>query len=827
METLWQDLRYGARQLLRSPGFTAVAVLTLALGIGANTAIFQLLDALKLRTLPVERPHELAEVQMIERRPRSGNFNGRRPEFTNPLWEQIRDRQQAFSGIFAWGTATFNLAERGEDRFAENSLFVSGDFFNALRVRPILGRVFSPADDQRGCASPGAVISYAFWQREFGGDLSVVGKKISIDGHPFEVIGVTPAGFFGIEVGRSFDLAIPICAEAIINPEWNRLDRRNGWWLAIVGRLKPGWTLEQATAHLSAISPAILEETIYSGWTAEHRENFLATRYGAIPAGTGVSALRRQYETPLWLLLGATGLVLLIACANIANLMLARASARERELAVRSALGASRGRLIRQLLTESLLLAGTGALLGVWLAQSLSSSVVSLLSGESTPLFFRLNVDSRLLAFTAGVGVLTCLLFGLVPAVRATRVAPVAGMTGGRGLTASRERSGLRRGLVVAQVALSLVLLVGALLFGRSLYNLTVIDTGFQQEGILQLDVRYWASRGQRIPIQEGLTEALRATTGVEAVALVSHVPLGGSSWNDNIFVEGREGYRGESRFNNIGPGYFETLRIAFLGGRDFDGRDTLSAPRVAIVNEAFVRQHLNGENPLGRTFRIETGPGEPQPVFEIVGWVKNSKYEDLRAEFPPIAYLSQSQDEHPDDNDAYLIRSSLPPTDLMAAVRRTLERTHPGVSFHFHNFKGMIRESLVRDQLMATLTGFFGALAAVLASLGLYGVLSYAVVKRTNEIGIRMAMGAQARDILSLVLGDAALLLGLGLVIGTALALGAARVTRALLYGLEPSDPLTFLLGAALLAVVTAAAGYIPARRAARVDPMVALRYE
>ncbi len=827
METLWQDLRYGARQLARSPGFTAVAVLTLALGIGANTAIFQLLDAVQLRALPVERPHELAEVTMVERRPRQGSFNGR-AEFTNPLWEQIRDRQQAFSGIFAWGTATFNLTERGEDRFAENGLLVSGDFFNVLGVRPILGRVFTPADDQRGCGAPGAVISYAFWQREFGGDLSVVGKKLSIDGHPFEVIGVTPASFFGVEVGRSYDLAIPICADAILNPEWNRLDVRNAWWLAIIGRLKPGWTLEQATAHLTSISPALLEEAIHPGYTAENRENYLSIRYGAFPAATGVSALRRQYETPLWLLLGATGLVLLIACANIANLMLARASARERELVVRLALGASRVRLVRQLLTESLLLAGSGAVLGAWLAQTLSYSVVSLLSGETTPLFLSIELDSRVLAFTAGVGVLTCVLFGLLPALRATPSSPVAAMSGGgRGMTASRERSGLRRALVVAQVALSLVLLMGALLFSRSLYNLMVVDTGFQQEGILQLDIRYWVARERRVPLQQELADALRATPGVDAAALVSIVPLGGSMWNDYVFIDGRESYRGESRFNNIGPGYFETLRIPLLAGRDFDSRDTLAAPRVAIVNEAFVRLHLNGASPLGRTFRIEVGQGEPQPVFEIVGYVKNSKYEDLRAEFPPIAYLPQAQDENPDDFDSYLIRSSLPPANLMGAVRRTVEQAHPGGSFHFHNFRTQIRELLVRDQLMATLVGFFGLLAVVLASLGLYGVLSYAVVKRTNEIGIRMALGAQGRDILSLILRDAAVLLGLGLVLGAGLAVLAARVTRTLLYGLEPSDPLTLVLAVLLLSAVTVAAGYIPARRAARVDPMVALRYE
>src|SRR5262249_47753473 len=410
-----------------------IAVITLAVGVGANTAIFQLLNAAQLRSLPVRNPEELAEAHIAEPRSYPGNYNGRRPELTNPLWEEVREKQQAFSGVFAWGTATFDLSPRGEQRFTEDGLWVSGDFFNVLGVRPLLGRVFTQADDRRGCGSPGVVISHAFWQRAFGGDASVLGRKIMLDGHPLEIIGVTPAGFFGVEVGRNFDVAVPICAEALINGEGNRLDRRSAWWLSVMGRLKPGWTLQQATAHLNSISAGIFQDTVHPGYTAETAEKYRGFKLEALPAGSGVSSLRTQYNKPLALLLAIAGLVLLIACANLANLMLARASARQREIVVRLALGATRARLVRLLLIESLLLAMLGAGAGAWGAEYLSRYVVSLISTEIQPLFVALDMDWRVLGFTAGVAILTCVLFGLAPAVRATRVTPGEMMkSGGR-----------------------------------------------------------------------------------------------------------------------------------------------------------------------------------------------------------------------------------------------------------------------------------------------------------------------------------------------------------------------------------------------------------
>jgi len=841
MHTLLQDLRYGWRMLRKNRGFTVVAVASLALGIGANTAIFQLLDAVRLRTLPVKNPHELALVKIANRQGAIGNFNSMFAFLTNPQWERIRERQQAFSSICAWSQASFNLAVSGEDRFAENSLWVSGDFFNVLGVRPLLGRVFTPADDVRGSGSASAVLSHAFWQREFGGDASVVGKKITVNGHPFEVIGVTPANFFGVEVGRNYDLAIPISADPIINGEGHRLDRRSSWWLAAMGRLKPGWTIDQATAHLAALSPQLFQETLHAGWNAEAKEKYLGFRLQAVPGSAGVSRLRQQYDVSLWLLLGIAGLVLLIACANLANLMLARASVRQQEMAVRLALGASRGRLVRQLLTESLLLAGLGALISVLLAQYLSESVLSLISTEINPLFVSLKSDWRIFGFTTGLAILTCVLFGLAPALRATGTAPAAAMkASGRGLTTSRGGLSLRRILVVSQVALSLVLLVGALLFVRSLNNLLTVDAGFQQDGILETDVN--AARlnlpvERRYEFRRQLLQRLRAIPGVEAVACATSIPLVGN-WNQPVYLDGPE-RKGDSNFNQVSTDYLKTLGIPLLEGRDFDDRDTVGAPKVAIVNQSFARQFFGGANPLGLTFRVEGGRGVPEVSFQIIGLMKNTKYNDLREEFKPIAFLAAAQNERPGQFEQFLLRSTLPLGKLMPAVRRTMSEAHPEISFHFHNFKGQIREALLRERLMATFSGFFGLLATLLAVIGLYGVISYTVAQRRNEIGIRLVLGADPRKIVKLIMREAVILLAAGLTVGAGLALIGAKTANTLLFtskpndqatllfGLQPNDPATFVMAAVLLATVAAAASYLPARRAARVDPMEALRDE
>jgi putative ABC transport system permease protein len=824
MQTVWQDLRYGARLLRLNPGFAAVAMLSLALGIGANTAIFQLLDAVRLRTLPVKNPQELAVVRIADRKNSTGRHEGRYSQMTNPLWEQIRDHQQGFSSIFAWAATTFNLAVGGEARYAQG-MFVSGDFFKVLEVQPLLGRVLTAEDDHRGCGSPGAVISYAFWRQEYGGQLDILGRKITLEGHPFPIIGVTSRGFFGVEIGRAYDVAVPICSEAVIRGEESLLDMRHGWWLASMGRLKPGWTLAQATAQLAAISPAALEATVPPIFKPDDVKNYMEYRFGAFPADNGFSSLRREYENPLWTLLAIAGLVLLIACANLANLMLARASAREREIGVRLALGASRLRLLRQMLVEGLLLATAGAALGAGLAQLLSRFLIAFLSTEGSPLFMDLRPDWRVLGFTAGLAVLTCVLFGLAPALSSTRVAPVSVLKAvGRGMTSGRERFGLRRGLVVTQVALSLVLLMGALLFVRTLRNLLTLDPGFRQDNMVVADLdltRLNIAKERRQEFKRELLNRIRALPGIDSAADTGIVPISGNSWNDVVFIEGSDKRKVVPWFNRVTPGYFNTLRTPFLAGRDFDDHDTATSLKVAIVNETFVRKFLNGQHPIGVTFREESYVGRPTPTYQIVGLVKDAKYENLREDPVPLVYLTTAQDDRPDNFPQFLIRSNLPVATALPAIKHAVSQASPEITSEFHTLESQIRDSILLERLMATLSGLFGFLAVLLAIVGLYGIISYTVARRTNEIGIRVALGAQRGHVIGMIMREAAVLLGMGLLFGTSLALAASRTTTSLLFGLKPYDPATLALA------VAAAASFLPAHRAARLDPMAALREE
>ena len=832
LEGCWQDLRFGARLLRLSPGFFAVASLSLALGIGANTAIFQLLDSVRLRMLPVAHPEQLAELRIAEN-PHccSGSFTDRRPNFTQPQWEQIRDRQQAFSSIFAWGDNQFDLSNGGEARYAEG-LWVSEEYFHTLGVQPLLGRLISNQDDQRACGAPGAVISYTFWQHEFGGDAQVTQKSLSLDGHRVDVIGVTPPSFFGVEVGRNFDVALPLCAEPIFGAENAHTGKRHHWWLAVMGRLKPGWDIPRASAQAKAMSAAVFESTVPPMYLPDAAKFYVQYKLTAEPAGSGVSLLRKTYETPLLLLLGIAGLVLLIACANLANLMLARASTREREMAVRLAIGAGRGRLIRQLLAESLLLTIAGAGLGAILAQQLSGYLVTFLTTPKNPLFLELSIDWRVLGFTMTVAVITCLLFGLVPALRATRTAPAMAMkTSGRGITIDRERFGLRRILVVAQVALSLVLLAGALLFVRSLRNLVTLDAGFEGNGLLiaQVDAsRLNFSPARRTQLLREILERVRSTPGVQHAASATIVQMSGSGWNDAIEILGqRNGGRKVPWFDRVSPDYFQTMGTPLLAGRDFSERDTPASPEVAIVNQQFCAKFLGGANPIGAQFRIIAGPGEQAHLFQIVGLVKNSKYQSMREDFKPIVFVAQSQEKNPNAGFDLVIRSAIPLTAVTPALQRTILGHNPGLTMKFEAFEAQVEESLLSERLMATLSGFFGFLAAVLATIGLYGVISYMVARRRNEIGIRIALGASRGTVLSLVLREAGVLVLVGIVIGTALSLAGAQTASKLLYGLQPHDPVTLALAILLLASVSLAASFFPAYRASRLNPIAALRDE
>ncbi|HSY64470.1 MAG TPA: ABC transporter permease [Terriglobales bacterium] len=830
MTSFWRDLRHALRFLRLSPGFTFVAVLTLSLGVGANTAIFQLIDSIRLRTIPVKNPQELGTIRIADRHWGSGQFSSQYSQLTFAMWEQIRKRQEGFSEIAVWSDQPFNLATGGEVRDAKG-IRVSGDFFHVLGVEPILGRLLGLEDDQPGCSMSGANISYAFWQRNYAGDPSVVGKRLTLDGNSFQVIGVTPPGFNGISIGDTFDVAVPICVEPILHPRNNRLTLRHAWWLASIGRLKPGWTIARANAQILAVTPAILQETIPPVYDAEGTKKYLEYKLGAFSASTGFSQLRQDSETSLWLLLGISGLVLLIACANLANLMLARASARERQITIRRALGATRWRMVRDLLSESLLLAVAGSVCGLFLAFAISRTLVAFISTQQNQIFLNLGMDWRVLAFTTALAVLTTISFGLAPALRATRAEPATLLqSGSRGATVGRERFSLRRILIVSQVGLSVVLLMGALLFVRSLRKLTTLNVGFQQTGILvtHVDFTHLQLPEERYTeYKRNLVKRVEAIPGIESAAHAMMVPFGGMTWNDDVINEGFDQDAGVVWENFLGPGYFQTIGTPLLAGRDFDDRDTATSVKVAIVNQAFVRKILKGADPLGKRFRIHEHPGKPRPLYEIVGVTSDNKFQDMHEEFLPFMYFPATQEEKPSPDDQILIRSSLPLTSLIASMKGTIADVNPGIDLEFRVLKTRIHDSLLQDELMATLSGFFGFLAALLAAIGLYGVMSYMVIQRTKEIGIRMAIGAERVDVLRMILREATVLTVTGLVIGTALALGSAQAAKSLLFGLKPRDPLTLVLAVVTLSAVAALASFLPAYRASKLDPLTALRYE
>ena len=823
------DLKFAFRQLLKNPGFTAVAVLTLALGIGANTAIFQLLNAVRLKTLPVSKPQELIEVRVVGGNPGLGISDSANAELTHPLWEQLQKHHGTFAGIFAWGSGELPVGTGVETRMAR-CVWASGDFFSVLGVSPVRGRLLSPEDDRRGAGPGGVVISYGFWQSEFGGEESALGKSVTLGDRTFQVVGVTPPGFFGLEVGNQFDVALPLTTREL----WwdNVLDRTDAWWLRVMGRLKSGSNLAQAAGYVKTISPGIIEATLPVGYGAGTVESYRRFQLSAFPAGTGVSQLRADYERSLWLLLGITGLVLLIACVNLANLTLARASARAREIAVRLAIGASRARLVRQLLSESLLLAGLGAVAGAWLAHFLSRSVVWFLSTQGNRLSIDLKMDWRVLAFTGTVAILTCVFFGLAPAIRSARTAPAVALSSvGRGTAGNRERLALQRGLTILQMAVSLVLLSGALLLVRSFWNLTTMHPGFRQDGVFVTRANFARLNlpaGRRNAFKTELLDGIRSVPRVEAAALTTHVPIISGSWTMGVRATGARGEKeGWSKVAWVSPDYFRTLGIPVLAGRDISKTDTATSPKVALVNETFVRQWLGGVDPVGARVRTGAEPGYPEATYEIVGVVKDTKYGDLRSEIPPTTFAPTSQIPDPGTWATIVVRSSAPLPGVIAAVRRRLGESYPAIRMETSLLKTQIREGLARERLLAWLSGFFGVLATVLVMVGLYGLVSYTTLLRRNELGVRLALGAQKSNILWLVLRQGLKLTAAGVIIGLAGALTLARFLGSLLFDLQPTDPATLILTSLLLVAVASFACWLPARRAAKVDPMEALRYE
>jgi len=825
-DALRQDLRQTGRTLLREPGFALVVIASLALGIGGNTAIFQLINAVRLRTLPVANPQEIVAVRVDGGHRGLGLSNGYNADLTFALWERVREQHDPFSTVFAWGSTQFILGS-GANAEALDGLWVSGEVFPSLRLSPAAGRLIVEADDRRGCSAGSAVLSYAFWQRRFGGDPAIVGRTLLLMERPVPVIGVAPPGFFGLEVGKSFDVALPICAEAA----WGTsAERRDVWWLAVMGRLRPDWTVARASAQLTAISPAIFEATVPPGYSRESDDIYKGFRLTATAAGNGSSRLRESYDAALWLLLAMTGIVLLVACVNLASLMLARAVARQRDLAVRIALGASRRRVVFQFLAEGLALSMVGGVMGLALSSALSRGLLSLLNTESYPILIDVGTDWRVLAFSSAGVIAACLLFAMIPALRTLRGQPLAAIRdGGRGATLGRDSFSIQRLLVASQIALSLVLLAGALLFVRSFRNLVTLDAGFHQHGIVFAVTNFG---GRNIPadarsaFRQQLLDDVRSTPGVASAALTTYIPLANSSWSLAIRVASPSGEKaGGSRFTYVSPRYFETMGIRLLAGRDFNDFDRADTRRVAIVNETFVKRYLGLSNPVGAQMRTVGEPGSPPTPYEIIGVVSDTKYGNLWDAIPSMTFVPITQNPDPRPLAIIAVRSAGDQNAIVSDLRNRFKSAHPDLPARFTVFERQVQDGLSRERLMAWLAGFFGAVAAALVVIGLYGLLSYIVQRRTNEIGIRVALGATRSSIGALVLRQTVWLVAAGLVIGVPVSLVAGRSAASLLFGLTPTDPPTIVAAAGLLAAVAVCASLAPAWRAARVDPIRALR--
>jgi putative ABC transport system permease protein len=816
-----QDVRYALRALCSNPGFSAIAILSLALGIGANTAIFSLINAVILKTLPVSHPEQLVQLVMK-------NENG--TTFTNPIWEQVRDRQDVFSGAFAYSPIQLNLAGGGEVRNASTS-WVSGDFFSTLGVHPLLGRTFTAADDKRGCPAV-AVLSYDFWQKEYGGAADVFERRLTLSSHRVRIVGVAPPGFNGIQVGETVEIYLPLCAEGTLVRENSALDKRANWWLWVFARLKPGIGEQQALARMNTLAPQIFDATMPAGYPPEAQKFHLDRRFKLLPGAAGYSSIRRDYTAALYALMAAVGVVLLIACANVANLLISRASARRKEIAIRMAIGAGRARLIRQLLTESLLLSSMGAVLGVLFAEWASRMLVRFLDTSNSNVVLDLSLDLRVLAFTMGIAIATGILFGLVPALQGTHVDPHSAMkANARGVVESHARFGLGKMLVMVQVALSLVLLVSAGLMLKTFAKLATVDAGFDKNQVLliRVDPRYASvPLDRRLPLYQELQQRLGAIPGVRAASFADITPVSGSSSNQIVHVEG---YVPKSRkdmvvwTNSISPGFFVTMETPLIAGRDFNEHDTLHAPLVAVINESMASKFFGSPlSAVGRTFR--NGWNEISGPIQIVGVVKDTKYTSLRAEGEAIAYYPLSQ-LPPMRWANFVLRANGPAASLIPSVKAAVDEVNRDITLQFRTLALQVDESLGRERLLATLSGFFGALALGLAVIGLYGVMSYNVARRRNEIGIRMALGAEQARVLRMILREVAILLVVGLALGLAVAVFSTRLLAGFLYRLEPNDPTTLVTACVVLAVSAVVAGLLPARRAANLDPMTALREE
>jgi predicted permease len=841
-QNLLKDLRHACRTLWQNPGFATVAVLSLALGIGVNTGIFSLVDALLLRTLPVDDPGRLVMISDPTAAGVSiGTQTGERSLFTYEEFARMRERNPVFTGMFAAESSATrdNVSINGGSLEELRTRLVSENYFSTLGVKPLAGRTFTREDEKGPGSDPYAVISYAYWKKRFGLDASVLGKTIQIHKAFLTVIGVMPPGFFGETVGEEPDAWLPMMMEPAAKPgrDWLHDDPSKAErveWLLVAGRLKPGVSQKQAESSLNVLFQQVIHETAGSNLPPDRSRELADQKIKIRPGDKGASRLRDRFNEPLLVLMAVVALVLLIACANVANLLLARSTARQREIGIRLAMGASRGRLIRQLLTESLVLALIGGAVGVLFAFWTSDMLLRMVASGENSVPLEIHPDLRVLAFTAGLSMLTGLVFGLVPAFRGTRVDVSSTLKeNSRGVIGGGGRFSMGKALVISQVAISLLLLIGAGLFLRTLQNLQHVDLGYDREKLLLVRVDALAAGyqdAQRAAVFQNLLERLRAMPGVRAATLSENGLFSGTESGDQISVEGYKPQKkgdDHARWDQIGPNYFSTIGIPMLLGREIGPQDVGTSPRVCVINEAMARFYFGGRNPIGKHITDEFP--DTRTTFQIVGVSKDDRDHWLRREVPRRFYVPfyQGIGGIP-PNANFEIRTLAEPNSLIRTIRQQVEQVDRRLAIlNARSLGELVDQSLTRERLLAQLCVFLGALALVLASVGLYGVLSYSIARRTNEIGIRMALGARQGTVLGMVLRETSLVVAIGIAIGVPVALALTRVVSSQLYGLKATDPLTIVAASLVLAAVAMFAGYLPARRASRVDPLVALRYE
>ena len=836
MEALLQDLRYGIRTLAKNPGFTIVAILTLALGIGANAAIFSLTDQVLLRLLPVESPRELVVLSSPGRSwGRTWSDGDGSTSFSYPTYEEIRDRNEVFAGVLARFHVQVSVAGKGESQLVDAEL-VSGNYFQVLGVQPFLGRVLDSQDETAPGANRVVVLSYGYWTRHFGSDPNLLNKPLAVNGNSLTVVGVVRPGFTGVQVGQIPDLFIPITMKAQMTPNWDGLADRGDHWVAIIGRLKPGISITKAQAGLVPMYRAILETDavpLKFSHGGAHEKEFLGKKIVLNTGSHGRPILQHDAKQPLLVLMAMVGLVLLIACANLAGLLIARGEGRQREIALRLALGAGRVRLVRQLMTESLILALAGGAAGLALASWTLSVIVNSIPETEGASGLTAQIDYRVLVFACAVSLITGVLFGLAPAIRATHT-DLQRVLKDQGVNVSGGRTNVRvrKFLLISQIALTAVLLAAAGLFAHSLLNLKTQDLGVRPDHVLEFSISPELNRyapAQTIALAERIRKSIDALPGVRSVS-ASQIPmLADSNSSSNITVPGYNAQEDEDMNvdqNWVGPNFLATMGIPLLNGREFSEADSSSSPKVAIINEAMARRFFAARNPIGLHFGFGGGK-DVKLDTEIVGIVKDSKNTDVKTAARPFVFVPYAQSEHA-GNATFYVRTNQDPVTLSGTVRNLIAGFDDNLPVYgVKTLTAQVDEIMFTDRLVTIFSLCLGLLASLLAAVGLYGVMAYVVARRTREIGIRMALGATQQNVAWMILREILGMLAAGLCIGLIAAYGIGRVVESLLFGVKASDPVVFVVAAGLLVAVALLAGWLPSRKAANVDPMVALRYE